>query len=739
MGNNAKQEFKIKGNKTVCLPIINGKKDVFISYKRENAPFVSRVANELDTHFINAWFDLNELHEDVGEEYTKRIHEGIDNSEFFMLIYTKEVEDSDFIIENELKYAIEKKKTILFYPKDNVDLKHSRIAPLIEKIQWLDTKDTVTYQKSTQELIHDEIKKAQLSALTSQAHGFSIFDDQNIFLIRIAMQKKLHRITPYGNYTKLCGTAHNEVFDNNSLHLRVVNKSLFIDIPSEYRSILTEKNFFRKDKLQEIERHLKKCKPDNSELYNRIITFLNEHSKIYTMSNLWKWLKEHLEENKYSSITMPEQDDMTVELFISIVAKMVACSFIDDLNKKKTMFNGAELGVYEITDTRVTNIEHPYVDIQLYYSDYFTFKCMTEMYHILCSINDSPLTVSNITDIKPLAPFLCSLGLGGFLSAYTNNDIQLMWTKRSDSISSGDMWHFSYDETVSLLKDAAKDSQEHIIIASDGTVHIDINNILFRALEEEVGAKRTQVSEDNHGLFEIGIIKSERLEVELISYAALHLPQEPSLKEQIKSMHDVSADGYMEISKIEFIPLLNHTALIGRLITPESYEVCKRLSERLRFNVGKATRVGSGTIIEDGSTAGDNVIIGKNCKIHRNVHIGNNVIIGNNVKIQNNNTIYEGVHLADGVFVGTNVSFTNDRYPRSIRREDGLPVQQDDWKLEETYVCYGASIGAGAVIRCGVTIGEWAMVGCGAVVLHDVPAGAVVAGNPARIIREELR
>lgn len=141
MGNKAKQGFKIKGNKTVvCLPIINGKKDVFISYKRENAPFVSRVANELDTHFINAWFDLNELHEDVGEEYTKRIHDGIDNSEYFMLIYTKEVEDSDFIIENELKYAIEKKKTILFYPKDVIDLKHSRIAPLIEKIQWLDTK-----------------------------------------------------------------------------------------------------------------------------------------------------------------------------------------------------------------------------------------------------------------------------------------------------------------------------------------------------------------------------------------------------------------------------------------------------------------------------------------------------------------------------------------------------------------------------------------------------------------------
>lgn len=65
---------------------------------------------------------------------------------------------------------------------------------------------------------------------------------------------------------------------------------------------------------------------------------------------------------------------------------------------------------------------------------------------------------------------------------------------------------------------------------------------------------------------------------------------------------------------------------------------------------------------------------------------------------------------------------------------DGRQVSSSDWEMEKTRVCYGASIGAGAVIRCGVTIGEWAMVGCGAVVLDDVPSGATVVGNPARII-----
>ncbi len=726
------QKFKDKNGKDVDLPIITGGKDVFISYKRENAHFVSRLDHELKSHSIKVWFDLDELHEDVGDDYTNRIHEGIDNSEFFMLIYTTSVEHSDFIINEELKYAISQGKTILFFPQDSIDLKTSKLKDYIEKIQWLDTKDTIAYQRDIQDLIHDESKKAKLKELTNLNLGFSTFEDQNIFLIRIAMQKKLHQVTPFGNYTKLCGTEHNNVFDNNSLRLRVINKSLFIDIPEEEKKQLKDLLFLNSDNnLQEIEQHLAARQPNNKELYNRIVEFLKEHQDVYTIDKLCEWLKNHSTDKEDKElIKVKDFSD-----FIPVVAKRVAQAFILDLNNKKTLFNGAELGVYEITDTRTPNTEKPYVDVQLYYSDYFTFKCMTEMYHILCSIDDKPFTIQNCGDIKRLAPFLCSIGLGGFLSAYTDGNIQLMWTKRSDSISSGDMWHFSYDETVSLLKDAVKDSEEHINIATDNSVHLDINSILYRALAEEVGANKSQIKEYNHGIFEIGIIKSERLEVELISYATLHLPNDRPLIDQVKSMHDASNDGYMEISKIEFIPLHNHDALVGRLITPESYAVCKRLQNRLFPNIGNASKIGNGTIIEDGSTIGENVTIGNNCKIHRNVHIGDGVSIGNYVKIQNNNTIYDGVTLEDGVFVGTNVSFTNDRYPRSIRRSDGLPVQRSDWKLEETLVCRGASIGAGAVIRCGITIGEWAMVGCGAVVLHDVPANTVVAGNPAKVIK----
>ena len=142
-------------------------------------------------------------------------------------------------------------------------------------------------------------------------------------------------------------------------------------------------------------------------------------------------------------------------------------------------------------------------------------------------------------------------------------------------------------------------------------------------------------------------------------------------------------------------------------------------------------------LFEDYCHLGDNCVIGENCRIHRNVFVDRNVTIGNLVKIQNNNSIYEGVTLEDGVFIGANVCFTNDLYPRAIRRFDGKPVTSKDWRLYKTTVKKGASIGAGAVIRCGVTIGEWAMVGCGAVVVNDVPAGATVVGNPARIIQSK--
>ncbi len=126
--------------------------------------------------------------------------------------------------------------------------------------------------------------------------------------------------------------------------------------------------------------------------------------------------------------------------------------------------------------------------------------------------------------------------------------------------------------------------------------------------------------------------------------------------------------------------------------------------------------------------------VGDNCKISSFVYIEDHVKIGNNCKIKPFVFIPTGVSIEDGVFIGPNVTFTNDKYPEAIN-SDGQLKTDEEWALVETHVKKGASIGAGATILCGVTIGEGSIVGCGSVVTKDIPTNAIVAGNPAKIIR----
>jgi len=125
--------------------------------------------------------------------------------------------------------------------------------------------------------------------------------------------------------------------------------------------------------------------------------------------------------------------------------------------------------------------------------------------------------------------------------------------------------------------------------------------------------------------------------------------------------------------------------------------------------------------------------IGDDVKIGTFVEIQKGSKIGSRCKISSHTFICEGVTLEDEVFIGHNVTFTNDRFPRSTAK-DGRLQTEADWKCIPTLVKRGAAIGSGATLLCGITIGEDALVGAGSVVTRDVPAGAVVAGNPARII-----
>lgn len=129
--------------------------------------------------------------------------------------------------------------------------------------------------------------------------------------------------------------------------------------------------------------------------------------------------------------------------------------------------------------------------------------------------------------------------------------------------------------------------------------------------------------------------------------------------------------------------------------------------------------------------------IGDNSRVGAFVEIQKNACIGRNVKVSSHTFICEGVAIDDDVFVGHNVSFINDKYPRATN-DGGSPQSEADWQVVKTRVKRGASIGTSATILCGVTIGENAVVGAGSVVTHDVPANAIVAGNPARVMRKAV-
>ena len=134
--------------------------------------------------------------------------------------------------------------------------------------------------------------------------------------------------------------------------------------------------------------------------------------------------------------------------------------------------------------------------------------------------------------------------------------------------------------------------------------------------------------------------------------------------------------------------------------------------------IGFGARIWNWTKVRNSASVGKNTSVGQCC------YIDENVSIGKNCKIQNGVQIYNGVTIGDSVFVGPNVTFTNDKIPRA---------HNDGWKITETVVKDGVSIGAGAVIVCGVTLGAHCMIGAGAVVTKDVPDNALVTGNPAQV------
>jgi UDP-2-acetamido-3-amino-2,3-dideoxy-glucuronate N-acetyltransferase len=154
-------------------------------------------------------------------------------------------------------------------------------------------------------------------------------------------------------------------------------------------------------------------------------------------------------------------------------------------------------------------------------------------------------------------------------------------------------------------------------------------------------------------------------------------------------------------------------------------ETIRKIRIHPTADVSQKANIGDGTSVWNQAQIRENAKIGENCNISKDVYIDFDVVIGNNVKIQNGVSVYHGVTIEDDVFLGPHMTFTNDLYPRAFI---------SDFKVYETFVKRGASIGAHATIVCGITIGEYAMIGSGCVVTKDVPPHGLVVGNPGRLI-----
>ena len=149
-------------------------------------------------------------------------------------------------------------------------------------------------------------------------------------------------------------------------------------------------------------------------------------------------------------------------------------------------------------------------------------------------------------------------------------------------------------------------------------------------------------------------------------------------------------------------------------------------------DVSPGATLGAGTKVWHQAQVREGAVLGRNCILGKGAYVDIGVRIGDNVKIQNYASVYHGTTLENGVFVGPHVVLTNDKLPRAIN-PDGSLKSDEDWDVGLILVKEGASLGAGAIVVAGVTIGRFAMVGSGAVVTRDVPDYGLVYGNPARL------
>lgn len=274
-------------------------------------------------------------------------------------------------------------------------------------------------------------------------------------------------------------------------------------------------------------------------------------------------------DNKLSSIIIDSYNDIdNIDILLNEVAEETALYFIKEANRGNLKKNRIMYGVEHISRS---SDEEKIVIIDVYTTDYFTFKFMTNLYNKLKSIKNI-FKIERLEDINKFTPFFNSIGVGGFIILQKDNDNIFLFSQRSTEVNCSGAWHFSYDKTF-------------MPIDVLGNVH-PLKACLHRAIEKENGIDIFNSDLDiKYGISDIGFIFNDRLEFEICSFVKINLNDDIPIS-SIQRMYELAEDGIYQTTSMLPISLENGIPFIEEnKATPESIEIFKRLKLRLNQNL----------------------------------------------------------------------------------------------------------------------------------------------------------
>ena len=368
------------------------------------------------------------------------------------------------------------------------------------------------------EFKYDYLKSIQAVALLNNPETQKI---DRLFSVLTAVRRVFGDLSPLGKYTKLetCG----EMWSPEQIECRMTDEIFVLPIPESKREMLGKHNFYSLPH------------PEKSAMRGKLYTFLSTCDKV-------KDAEELIEET----------------------SNEVADYMLQRIEAHKTIFNGPMVGVSSITAKRSPDGKEVHsLAMEMYTSDYFTFKVVSGIYKKLKNPNETiPFNIRTIGDIPQYSPFLCSLGMGGFLMLKMGGDRRALWIRRSLECEAGGLYHFSYDETVAV-KDVDMETKV-----------VDVYGTLYRGIKEELGLAEKDLTGEG-GIFEIGIILTEeRIELELLSYQVLKSEVYPNFMAKLEA----AEDSKLEVGEHFFWGMDEHRReLADKYLTPEAFALIQRL------------------------------------------------------------------------------------------------------------------------------------------------------------------